>query len=188
MGAGPGGRAVVERRPGRVLQLHAQISDIEPPIWRRLLVPEGATLAALHRWLQVAFGWENRHLHAFRPVDFRGGGGAEVADRRVIGSLLARPGDRLIYDYDFGDSWEIVLGLEQVLEAAEAEPPACSDGARAGPPEDCGGAPGYDDLIEALAHADHPDRAELLDWLGDYDPGRLDLAAINRKLAAKARR
>ena len=36
-----------------------------PPVWRQLQVPATLTLARLHRVLQVAFGWEDHHLHEF---------------------------------------------------------------------------------------------------------------------------
>lgn len=35
-------------------------------IWRRLLVRSDLTLFGLHRVIQIAFGWEDYHLHAFK--------------------------------------------------------------------------------------------------------------------------
>lgn len=35
-------------------------------IWRRLLVPADLTLYGLHRGVQIAFGWEDNHLNAFK--------------------------------------------------------------------------------------------------------------------------
>ena len=39
--------------------------DIEPPIWRRLLVTGDQTLYRLHLILQTIMGWENYHLYEF---------------------------------------------------------------------------------------------------------------------------
>jgi hypothetical protein len=62
------------------------------------------------------------------------------------------------------------------------------DGARAGPPEDCGGVPGYENLLEALADLQHPDHDDLVEWSGgNYDPERFDREAINRAMAALRR-
>jgi hypothetical protein len=43
--------------------------SIQDTVWRRLLVPETITVPELHRVLQAAFGWENRHLFGIRCVD-----------------------------------------------------------------------------------------------------------------------
>jgi Plasmid pRiA4b ORF-3-like protein len=53
---------------GRVIiyRLKVSLRGISPMIWRRLLVPDDLTLYELHRVLQIAVGWEDYHLHAFR--------------------------------------------------------------------------------------------------------------------------
>lgn len=55
-----------------IYQLKAQLKDIRPPVWRRLLVPSEMTFAELHRVLQKAFDWEDRHLHTFYITKTRG--------------------------------------------------------------------------------------------------------------------
>jgi len=58
----------VDDGPG-VLRLKVSLTDVSPPVWRRLEVPADLTLAELHDVLQAVFGWDNMHLHAFeRPV------------------------------------------------------------------------------------------------------------------------
>src|SRR5438093_12788182 len=51
--------------PERVYQLDIRLAHIAPPIWRRILVSDQITLAALHHLLQVVLGWEHSHLHQF---------------------------------------------------------------------------------------------------------------------------
>ncbi|GHO65433.1 hypothetical protein KSC_043250 [Ktedonobacter sp. SOSP1-52] len=46
--------------------LHVQLVGIEPPIWRRMVVPGAISLHTLHKMLQVVMGWENAHLYLFR--------------------------------------------------------------------------------------------------------------------------
>ena len=38
-------------------QLHIQLSDTKPAIWRRLVVADSTTLAHLHQTIQAAMGW-----------------------------------------------------------------------------------------------------------------------------------
>ncbi|WP_445177242.1 plasmid pRiA4b ORF-3 family protein [Rhizorhapis sp. SPR117] len=52
-------------------RLKVSLRDISPMIWRRLLVRSDLTLFGLHRVIQIAFGWEDYHLHAFKVVDCR---------------------------------------------------------------------------------------------------------------------
>lgn len=83
--------------------------------------------------------------------------------------------DRCTYLYDFGDGWEHDVELRQTLELSESFQRRLVDGARAFPPEDCGGLPGYEDCV-AVAQGS-PDPEGLREWMGDWDPERLDLKA-----------
>ena len=57
------------------------------------------------------------------------------------------------------------------------------DGAHACPPDDCGGIPGYHNLLETLADPKHPDHADLKEWIGgEWDAARFDLDAANAML------
>ena len=54
-----------EGQQTQAYQLRAVIRGISPLIWRRLLVRSDSTVAELHEVLQIAFGWEDVHLHRF---------------------------------------------------------------------------------------------------------------------------
>jgi hypothetical protein len=77
------------------------------------------------------------------PEDF----GTDVEDEEgvLLGQILARAKKpRFVYEYDLGDSWEHEIVLEKTLEPEpKTKYPWCVDGARACPPEDCGGVWGY---------------------------------------------
>ena len=45
--------------------LYIRLAEIEPPIWRRIVVPANLTLHQLHQVLQVTMGWTHSHLHQF---------------------------------------------------------------------------------------------------------------------------
>ncbi|HEY7816167.1 MAG TPA: plasmid pRiA4b ORF-3 family protein, partial [Nakamurella sp.] len=68
-------------------------------------------------------------------------GAVGVDERSVrLDEVLVEPGDRLWYEYDLGDGWTHTVDLEEVLARDQDAPPArCLAGARACPPEDCGG-------------------------------------------------
>lgn len=60
-----------------------------------------------------------------------------------------------------GDDWEHEIRLERVLEAGpRVAYPRCTAAERACPPEDCGGAPGYESFLEALTDPEHPDHED----------------------------
>jgi hypothetical protein len=92
------------------------------------------------------------------------------------------------YTYDFGDGWDHKVTVEKVLPADSANTgPACNDGRRACPPEDCGGTWGYRELLEVLADPRHPERQE---WIGRpfdpeaFVPGEFEDNLRNGRLAA----
>ena len=98
---------------------------------------------------------------------------------------------RFTYTYDFGDSWDHVISIEKTEPAGDGQSyPAGVEGKRNCPPEDCGGAWGYAELLEILADPAHPERAERLDWMDDedFDPEAFDIERANRRLAAQAKR
>lgn len=184
-----------------IYQIKITLLGTDPPIWRRLLVPADLTLEQLHNVLQLAMGWEDCHMHDFRIGQQRYGapdpmeqvfGGPRTASERTarLFSVLGRVGAKAVYTYDFGDSWEHQIVLEKRL-APEPERacPACLAGERHGPPEDCGGIPGFYNLLEAISDPEHDQREELLDWLGDeFDPEAFSVDEINRRLAPLQRR
>jgi hypothetical protein len=149
--------------PPEIYQLKVTLLGTSPPIWRRLLVPADLTLAQLHDVLQAAMGWEDGHMHEFSigqrrfgrpdPEDQLMGMPSAENERTVrLSGILGRVGSKAIYTYDFGDSWEHSIVLEKRLPIDPSTTyPICTDGQLACPPEDCGGVPGFYDLVEALA-------------------------------------
>ena len=45
--------------------LRIELQDIEPLVWRRLLVDGDTTLSKLHHYIQASMGWTDAHLHEF---------------------------------------------------------------------------------------------------------------------------
>ena len=86
--------------------------------------------------------------------------------------------------YDFGDTSEHSIVVEKRLPAApNMIYPICTDGQIACPPEDCGGIPGFNDLLDALRDPTQEEYQELRHWVGgDYDPELFSIEAVNRTL------
>src|SRR5438876_1436574 len=186
------GRTRASRRAGRregagVLQFKVRLQDIEPAVWRRIQVPADYTFWDLHVAIQDAMGWKDYHLHEFRldetspheplrigipddefPQERPRLPGWEVR----IAPYFTAEGARAAYLYDFGDGWEHVLEFEGAHpHEARGRYPRCVAGARACPPEDVGGTPGYEDFLTAVADAEHEQHEDMLRWVGgSFDP------------------
>jgi len=174
-----------------IYQLKVTLTGIKPPIWRRIQMPSDMRLDKLHQILQVVMGWTDSHLHQFSvghtsygildpdlDMDIR-------SERTVqLSHILPSPKAKCIYEYDFGDSWEHELVLEQIVTPDPATRyPICLAGKRACPPEDCGGVWGYAEFLEAIHDPDHPEHETMLDWIGgNFDPEAFDLDTVNRLL------
>lgn len=145
------------RRPPRdeaaVYRIRVDLDGARPAIWRSLDLRSDITLDVVHRALQASFAWFDYHLHRFSlgggpfdpdsewflcPVDVAEGEDEGVPASEVrLDETLQETGDVLAYLYDYGDSWELTLRLEEVLPADESSPGAvCVDGRR------CRGHPG----------------------------------------------
>jgi hypothetical protein len=56
------------------------------------------------------------------------------------------------------------------------------------PPEDCGGVPGFNAMLEAVADPNHPNHVEAKEWLDEYDPKVIDELLIKYALSRIANR
>lgn len=188
-----------------IYRLRVTLRWIDPPIWRLIDVPGDVSLEKLHRIIQAAMGWENSHLYGFRlgRTDFGGapdfdlgafidlassGLGPKARPRSprnaILSDVAPARGKSFLYEYDFGDSWEHDVWVEEI-RTGEGSPshPVCLAGERACPPEDCGGVPGYEDLLAAIRDPEHPDHEDLVEWVGSaFDPEAFDLDAVNLRL------
>ena len=178
-----------------IYEFKVTLRYVRPPVWRRIQLPGSISLEELHDALQIVMGWTNSHMHQFiKGKQYYGvpvplSGDDMVSETSVsLAKVLPRKGAKLIYEYDFGDSWEHDIVVENILRDEDA-PPAkkktalCLAGKRASPPEDCGGPPGYENLLATLANPQDPEHHDMLEWIGgSFDPATFDLDKINRGL------
>jgi hypothetical protein len=175
----------------RYYTLKITLLGVEPPIWRRVVVPGSIGLEALHRVIQLAMGWENAHLHQFltrkgkrcySDPQF----GLDHADDELgvpLHRIAKRTGSTFIYNYDFGDDWKHQIEVESTTTAPGERPLLCVAGERACPPEDVGGPWSYQLALDAIADPEHERHEDFKEWMpADFDPERIDLDEINRQL------
>ena len=180
-------------KPRCSYQLHVQLCEVKPAVWRRIVVADNITLAQLHRTIQAAMGWHNRHLYAFEIAGQRYGlpdadwpeDPTMDARRYTLGQLLQGQALTVRYLYDFGDGWLHRIKLESIGALSDTPfLPQCIAGRNACPPEDCGGTPGYADFLEAINDSQHHLYAAARQLHpAAFDAKHFDLAAAQARLA-----
>jgi hypothetical protein len=202
------------KRLGRYLPeqliLKVTLAGSRPAIWRRVEVHSGLTLHDLHHVIQCTFAWGNSHLYQFLvppggkltraalrdarryhvlPPDPVFGDEDEDdrrADEAMLGHVFTPECRQIVYEYDFGDSWEHLVKLEKRTPGGEMDHvPKCLAGENAAPLDDMGGLAGYYEWVDAQRDPGHDMHEDAIDLLGDdFDPSRFDLDVPNKRLAA----
>jgi len=200
----PGRISSASESLNEIATLRIELKDTNPLIWRQVEVPTSITLKVLYDIIQIGIGWFDYHLWEFSIAEQRYGlamdedRGTEPRKQAAkvrLRDVLKSKRTIIDYVYDFGDYWEHRITVTDVRAGnPEIAYPRYIGGERAGPPEDCGGIPGFYDLLAARNDPDDPDYAEAVEYLNDYDPdvieelpikyalGRID----SRRNAAKA--
>ncbi len=177
-------------------QFRVSLKGISPRIWRRIEVPAAYSFWDLHVAIQDSMGWLDYHLHRFlirdrvtHVIDEIG-----IPDEERLFDDETIPGwemplrvyfmkrdDRAEYLYDFGDGWQHDVVLEGISERLpKTKYPRCLGGARACPPEDCGGTGGYGRLLRIISDPYHDEYEDMMGWLGGgYDPEAFDPSAVH---------
>lgn len=173
-------------------EFEVDLIDVKPRVWRRFLLKETLSFAALHDAIQDACAWENAHLFEFcigtkhnRPViaaspyaidDLHPEYNPTVAGRKKLRSFF-EDNSECVYIYDFGDGWQHrvkKIGKKEVESSCKR---ILTGGKRAFPLEDSGGLPGYDECVKIssglfLVEDENMERRE---WIGDWHPELFDL-------------
>lgn len=163
-----------------IARLRIILNDVEPMPMRHIEVPLKIRLDWLHEVIQASMGWTDTHLYEFRVGDAGWGvpdpdgfyDGPMDAKKMTLAKLLDHTATRTIrYVYNFGDDWDHSIRIERVNEAAPGMTyPRLLKATGACPPEDVGGAWGYEEFLEALADPDHKQHENMVRWSGgDFD-------------------
>lgn len=159
-----------------IARLRIILNDVDPQPMRHIEVPLKIRLDRLHEVIQAAMGWTDTHLYEFRVGDAGWGmpdpdgfyDGPMDAKKITLEKMIDQTGTRTIqYVYDFGDDWDHSIRIERVGEAAPGMTyPRLLKASGACPPEDVGGAWGYEEFLEALADPDHEQHVDMVHWSG----------------------
>jgi hypothetical protein len=179
----------------QIYQIKVGLLEIKPLIWRRFLVPANVTLHRLHLVLQDLMGWQNYHLYRFKigkkqystpdpdndfyELDFKNSYQAK------LGSIIKEKDNIFLYEYDFGDSWEHQLLIEDILNRDSGKRyPVCIAGENASPHEDSGGPRGYMEMLEIIKNPYREEFRSTRTWLGKkFDPYKFDPKLANSRLS-----
>ncbi len=196
-------------KPKREYHIRIKLNNAPVKIWRELVVPSNITLELLAYVLLDAMGWRHEHLYQFvgkhdtyylnshqmkeemsGPFAFLGRAHYRNSEKTSLEMVLQPKGERLKFEYDFGDSWTHELWVKGERDYAPGEEPVIKllKGQGACPPEDCGGVWGYADLLELNKKArktdDEKERLEWYDFPEDFDPDDCDLEWLQEDVEA----
>jgi hypothetical protein len=181
-------------------QLKIQINLEGHDIWRRVFVPSTYSFRYLHHIIQTVFDWQNSHLHEFfvegaenkplkivmddnpETMEYVNFDDFEIHQERFIAlkDIFPKYGD-VIYGYDFGDSWEHTITLEKVVKSKVFQA-TFLEGNGERPPEDVGGAWGFEEYRRILANGKHPRHHEMKVWAENQKERKLSPNKINKRL------
>ncbi len=166
-------------------RLRITLLDLDPAPWRVIEVPLSMTFKGLHDTIQAAFLWFNCHLWEFDVTDRRYGlplddglGFEKVYNANTARLTKLRDSGitEFLYTYDMGDNWEHHVEVLELFDMPTgARLPVFIDGKWRTPPEDVGGAPGFEMFLEAMHDPNHEEHENLVDWYGQpFDPNDIE--------------
>lgn len=128
----------------KYFDFEVSLLEIAPLIWRRFLIHSKATFVNLHFAIRHAFGWQNYHLYEFLDGKVQENDTRPLSARklpRMAWSEQAEPLDdepdapeannielrhyfpvknqRSFYIYEFGDSWQHLVEVKEVVKLPE---------------------------------------------------------------------
>lgn len=193
----------------REYHIRVKLNDAPVPIWRELVVPSNITLELLAFVLLDAMGWQHEHLYQFIGKDnvnyvnsheMKEKGNSFMgflsrvqyrnSEKTTLEMVLQPKGDRMKFEYDYGDSWMHDLWVKGARDYAPGEEPIIKLLKAHGecPPEDCGGVWGYAFLLELnkkkRKSAEDKERLEWYDIPKDFNPEDCNLEWLQEDVEA----
>lgn len=185
----------------KAYKLKLVFEDINPPVWRRIILPAGATFNRLHETIQYVTNFQSElytyHFFGVEIDDYFITNNESILDeykgKKYAGKTVKQPArikidsyleehGHLLYNYDFGDNWNIRVELEDTVEDYYFGYPTLLDGEGMAPPEDVGGPPGFDEFVSVYNDPTHPDYLTTYAWAESQSYMPLDITEVNECL------
>jgi|GEM_PF-1236722 len=190
-----------KNKPNDTYVLTVTLDNSPVKVRRRLEVPANLRLECLAQLLVAAMGWGDSHLYQFRVKNIyyvtqreienasQWGfpfGESHKAIAFTVWDVLKDKNKTIKFEYDYGDGWEHTVKLTNIKPATQEPQIRLMAVAGACPPDDCGGAWGYADMLRTLNSTDKKDkreRKELIEWLkwcgyDNFDPEAVDMTDL----------
>lgn len=178
--------------------LKLTFEGIVPEVWRKVVIPAGATFNRLHETIQNVTNFKSHigvyHYFSFPLEDVIITNSEDmIQQKEVAGKQVKQPtrikidkyleeDGQLLYQYDFADDWKIKIVLEEIVEDYYFGYPTILDGAGMAPPEGVGGPEAYMEFLKVIHDSTHPEYREKRAWAETMGYNPLDLDAINQNL------
>jgi len=172
--------------------LHIELEDLQPTVWRRVVVPSSIRLPVLHGVIRTAMGWESGEPHEFvfggvhygqpHPIDPMPDDLLDETDVTLQKALGSK--NSFEYLYDYSSAWWHKITVNKLnQEGPKLSFPICLGGANACPPTGVHGVGEYEEFLEAIANPKHDRHAEFRYICPDhFDPSDFDLTDVSLQL------
>jgi hypothetical protein len=117
---------------------------LDKATWRKIKLSYKHTLEDLHLSIQEAFDFDNDHLYSFfmdgkrysqNAYHSSHGNEDPFTDDAVIGELGLYTGQKILYLFDYGDSWEFMAQLVAIDKEEELKEPQVTEIKGEAPPQ-----------------------------------------------------
>lgn len=159
-----------------LLQLYSNIET-----WRELIIPDNITFKQLHDIIQKVFGFKNYHMYNFQVPE-------KIPDEDAVDlnsiiqtidhensndikiNKIVNDNSVLLYVYDFGDNWEIVISVMDEVDYDENTIVITDFKGKYNPLDDMGGIDVFEEIMACI-----DDEEDLFYVLDDYGMDMNDL-------------
>lgn len=180
------------------LNIHLALDGHE--IWRRVLIPANYSFRNLHNLIQIVFDWQNYHLHEFnverkdnrnlkivmdddpKTLEFADSSRDEIAQERFVSlAEIFSQHSKVIYEYDFGDSWKHIITFEKSISAMSQQAKLI-EGKGERPLEDVGGLHGFNEYLAMINDPNSAENEDFMEWAASQKERNFSLDYTNHRL------